>query len=70
MGHRFLFRRRKARSQMKAAFPGWEDYLIGVEMVKVYNTTSNGAIYNLAGQRVNESYKGIVIKDGKKMINK
>ena len=55
---------------MKADFPGWEDYLIGVEMVKVYNTTSNGSIYNLAGQRVNESYNGIVIKDGKKMINK
>ena len=35
--------------------------------VKVIN---NGAIYNLAGQRVNESYKGIVIKNGKKFIQK
>ena len=35
--------------------------------VKVIN---NGAIYNLAGQRVNENYKGIVIKNGKKYIQK
>lgn len=35
--------------------------------VKVIN---NGAIYNLAGQKVNESYKGIVIKNGKKYIQK
>jgi len=35
--------------------------------VKVIN---NGAIYNLAGQKVNESYKGIVIKNGKKFIQK
>ena len=35
--------------------------------VKVIN---NGAIYNLAGQRVNENYKGIVIKNGKKFIQK
>jgi len=30
----------------------------------------NNVIYNLAGQRVNESYKGIVIKNGKKYIQK
>ncbi len=30
----------------------------------------NGAIYNLAGQRVNAAYKGLVIKDGKKYIAK
>ena len=30
----------------------------------------NGAIYNLAGQKVNASYKGVVIKDGKKYIQK
>lgn len=38
-----------------------------VAPVKVIN---NGAIYNLAGQKVNESYKGIVIKNGKKYIQK
>ena len=26
--------------------------------------------YNLAGQRVNDAYKGIVVKNGKKYMNK
>jgi hypothetical protein len=30
----------------------------------------NGAIYNLAGQKVNAAYKGVVIKDGKKYMKK
>ena len=31
---------------------------------------ADGAIYNLAGQKVNASYKGVVIKEGKKFIQK
>lgn len=30
----------------------------------------SNAIYNLAGQKVSEDYKGVVIKDGKKVVNK
>jgi hypothetical protein len=30
----------------------------------------NGVIYNVAGQKVNASYKGLVIKDGKKYMKK
>lgn len=30
----------------------------------------NAPMYNLAGQRVNKSYKGVVIVNGKKMLNK
>ena len=30
----------------------------------------NNTRYNLSGQRVNESYKGIIIRNGKKYINK
>ena len=30
----------------------------------------NGLIYNLAGQRVDNSYKGLVIKNGKKLVQK
>ena len=30
----------------------------------------NAPVYNLAGQRVDKSYKGIVIKKGKKYFNK
>ncbi len=33
-------------------------------------TEEGAAIYNLAGQKVGESYKGIVIKNGKKIIKK
>lgn len=31
---------------------------------------NNAPMYNLAGQRVNKSYKGVVIVNGKKMLNK
>lgn len=34
------------------------------------DNAKNGVRYNLAGQRVNESYKGVVIENGKKMIVK
>jgi hypothetical protein len=37
-----------------------------VEMNKSYN----GAIYNLAGQKVGNDYKGIVIMNGKKFMQK
>ena len=40
------------------------------ETVAPVKVIENGAIYNLAGQRVNENYKGIVIKNGKKYIQK
>jgi hypothetical protein len=41
----------------------------GIQNVQVKKATDN-AIYNLAGQKVNASYKGIVIKNGKKYIQK
>ena len=31
---------------------------------------SNGATYNLSGQQVGKDFKGVVIKDGKKIVNK
>jgi len=34
------------------------------------NTDVNAPVYNLAGQQVEKSYKGLVIKNGKKVINK
>ena len=36
----------------------------------VNNQPSTAAIYNLAGQRVDKAYKGIVVKEGKKYIAK
>jgi len=41
----------------------------GVKAVKTVQN-SNAAIYNLAGQKVNNDFKGIVVKDGKKFVNK
>ena len=40
-----------------------------IQTVKKANA-EKGAIYNLAGQKVNAAYKGVVIKDGKKYIQK
>lgn len=42
----------------------------GIYTIGTDNIVKNDVIYNLAGQRVNESYKGIVIKNGKKFIQK
>ncbi len=39
-----------------------------IENVKVQ--TADGVMYNLAGQKVGNDFKGIVIKDGKKMLQK
>ena len=48
---------------------GTEETLAGIKTVKTVKT-GNGLIYNLAGQRVDASYKGLVIKNGQKMIQK
>ena len=42
----------------------------GIESVKASVNTANGKVYNLAGQKVDASAKGLVIKNGKKMIQK
>ncbi len=45
--------------------------LTAINKVKVgVDAEGNGPIYNLAGQKVDSSYKGIVIKNGKKVIVK
>lgn len=41
-------------------------HISGVKSLK----TGKNVLYNLAGQRVGSSYKGIVIKDGKKAVLK
>ena len=46
-----------------------EDQVTAIKTVKSANA-ENGAIFNLAGQKVNAAYKGVVIKDGKKYIQK
>lgn len=41
-----------------------------INSVSTVTVKGNGKIYNLAGQQVTASYKGIVIKNGKKMVQK
>ena len=49
-----------------------EDTATGIQQAKLNRSGRSGdnGIYNLAGQKVNSSYKGIVIKNGKKTIQK
>ena len=40
----------------------------GISTINAAEKVSNGAIYNLAGQKVANDYKGLVIKNGRKFI--
>lgn len=42
----------------------------GVQVIKTVAGTTNAAMYNLAGQRVGNDYKGLVVKEGRKFVNK
>lgn len=45
------------------------DEATGIHTIEAASA-ANGAMYNLAGQRVDKAYKGIVIVNGKKYLNK
>ena len=47
----------------------YEPIETGINAVKV-NAANSAAVYNLAGQKVGKDFKGIVVKDGKKYIQK
>ena len=42
----------------------------GIEAVKAAGVQFEGKMYNLAGQVVNKAYKGMVIMNGRKFVNK
>ncbi len=44
--------------------------MTGVESIKTVAEKATGARYNLAGQKVDSTYKGVVIQNGKKMVVK
>lgn len=46
----------------------FDDEATGIHTIEAASA-ANGAMYNLAGQRVDKSYKGIVIVNGKKYLN-
>ena len=62
-GHAFL----TVHSSVKAFFLGENADAIEAALAK---TAQNGAIYNIAGQRVEKAVKGLYIKNGKKVIVK
>jgi len=54
-----------------ANFINFEDTTTGIANVDINdNFDANAPMYNLAGQRVGKNYKGVVIVNGKKMLNK
>ncbi|MCH5346768.1 MAG: hypothetical protein J1E63_06635, partial [Muribaculaceae bacterium] len=42
----------------------------GVENVTIFDNDDNAPVYNIYGQRVNENYRGYVIKNGQKYLQK
>ena len=48
----------------------FEEGSASVETLKAAKASMNGATYNVAGQQVDAAAKGLVIKDGKKFVNK
>lgn len=42
----------------------------GISNLEASASAKSSILYNLAGQQVSESYKGIVVKNGKKYLNK
>ncbi|MBO4851016.1 MAG: hypothetical protein J5529_08975 [Prevotella sp.] len=46
------------------------DAATGIDNVQATNENADRAIYNLSGQRVGDSYKGVVIINGKKVLRK
>lgn len=51
-------------------FFAFDETTTGINEIEAEAAQDNAAIYNLAGQRVSKDYKGVVIKNGKKFLNK
>lgn len=47
-----------------------EEVADGISALKAETVEGNGVIYNLQGQRVDANYRGVVIKNGHKVVNK
>lgn len=66
-GSAYLYVPTSTGAKLRLVFGDDATAINGIESEK---NAENGAIYNLAGQRVGKDYKGIVIKNGKKFMNK
>lgn len=54
----------------KPTFFAFDGIGTGISHIEADAALENAAMYNLAGQRVDKSYKGVVIVNGKKMLRK
>ena len=68
-GQLFLAFQGTAAARIELIWADGSEETTAIQTVKTAKA-ENGAIYNLAGQKVNAAYKGVVIKDGKKYIQK
>lgn len=59
-----------AQSNAKGLSFIFEDSTTGIKNVETMSVNENAPMFNLAGQRVSKNYKGVVIQNGKKFINK
>ena len=57
-------------ARLNIVFEGETTGISNVDVNANDNFDANAPMYNLAGQRVNKSYKGVVIVNGKKYMNK
>lgn len=46
------------------------DATTGISKITTTTNTADAPMYNLAGQRVDSNYKGMVIQNGKKVMKK
>lgn len=56
--------------ELNVTFDDESGDVTGIQTLNAERNTLNGETYNLAGQKVNKSYKGLVISNGKKVIVK
>ena len=50
--------------------PTQVDAPTGISVLSIDSRQTGGALYNMQGQRVGKDYKGLIIKNGKKILNK
>lgn len=68
-GYLLKYMSRAGLKNLTAYILNGEEVVAGINGVTI-DQQKNGATYNLKGQRVNQSYKGLVIKNGTKTIQK
>lgn len=57
-------------SASKISLPFNDDETTAIDNITISQYDNDAPMYNMAGQRVSESYKGVVIQNGKKYIRK